>query len=278
MKKILMCIILTIILAGYVFGFSGSGSGTELDPYQTTTCTQLQEMRDDLSASYILMNNIDCSATSGWNWDGSKYLGFEPIGSDLENSWTVIFSGTFDGQNHTITGLYINRPDQDLASLFGYTNYASINNVGLVNVNINGGNYVGGLSGGSEYDNISNCYVTGKINGLEAVGGLFSYSYYGNIYDSYFSGNITGSHYVGGLGGAASESNIYNSYSIGNMNATNQNGYVGGLIGDSDHCNIYNSFSDGNVNSIGNYVGGLIGKIYYSKIFDSHLFHWKRKG
>jgi len=46
--------------------FSGGGSGTPADPYRITNVGQLQEMKDDLSASYILVNDIDASATIGW--------------------------------------------------------------------------------------------------------------------------------------------------------------------------------------------------------------------
>ena len=57
-------------------GFSGSGSGTQADPYQITNATQLQEMQDDLDAHYVLANDIDCSDTVNWN----SGAGFEPIG------------------------------------------------------------------------------------------------------------------------------------------------------------------------------------------------------
>ena len=56
--------------------FSGSGSGMPANPYQITNATQLQEMQDDLSAHYVLMNDIDCSDTVNWN----SGAGFEPVG------------------------------------------------------------------------------------------------------------------------------------------------------------------------------------------------------
>ncbi|KXK27366.1 MAG: Bacillopeptidase F precursor [candidate division WS6 bacterium OLB20] len=45
--------------------FSGSGSGTELDPYVITDCTELQEIDDELDAHYVLANDIDCSFVPG---------------------------------------------------------------------------------------------------------------------------------------------------------------------------------------------------------------------
>ena len=59
--------LLLILFPVSVFAFTGNGSGTELDPYQISNVDQLQEMNDDLDAYYILVNDIDASATSGWN-------------------------------------------------------------------------------------------------------------------------------------------------------------------------------------------------------------------
>jgi len=60
-------IILFLILSySYALSFSGNGSGTEEDPYQITNVHELQEMNDDLSAYYILMNDIDASETREW--------------------------------------------------------------------------------------------------------------------------------------------------------------------------------------------------------------------
>ncbi len=62
-----------------------------------------------------------------------EYYGFNPIGN-LSNK----FNGTFDGLGFTISNLYINRPSQDYIGLFGYTNNATIKNIGLKDVNITG--------------------------------------------------------------------------------------------------------------------------------------------
>jgi hypothetical protein len=95
--------------------FSGLGSGTEADPYQITTVAQLQEMKDYLTSSFILMNDIDASSTETLNADGDIYNGFQPIGDSTDP-----FTGTFDGDDYTISDLYINRDDtNEHAALFG---------------------------------------------------------------------------------------------------------------------------------------------------------------
>ena len=82
--------------------FSGAGSGTPGDPYQITNDTQLQEMELELAAHYILVDDIDASITSAWN----SGAGFSPIGDQA-----TPFMGSLEGQNYSISDLFINIPD-----------------------------------------------------------------------------------------------------------------------------------------------------------------------
>jgi hypothetical protein len=209
-------------------GFTGSGSGTQADPYQITNATQLQEMQDDLNAHYVLAGDIDCSDTVNWN----SGKGFVPI-------WP--FAGTFDGQGHKITGLFINGPyigypfyAYHYVGLFGIVSSGTIKNVGLVNANILGyGGAVGGLVGHNSYGVITNSYATGSVQGVYYVGGLVGSNYGGDITNSYATGSVTGqADAIGGLvgmyyfGGA-----ITNSYSTGSVTGGS---YIGGLVGEND--------------------------------------------
>lgn len=100
------------------------------------------------------------------SWDGNK--GWTPIG----NSGNV-FDGSYDGNNFKISNLYINRPDTDYIGLFGYPDYSTISNLGLINVNIIGKDNVGGLVGYNANDvSVSTCYCTGSVSGGAKVGGL----------------------------------------------------------------------------------------------------------
>ncbi len=60
-------IMAVLIGAGSAIAFSGSGFGTEENPYVITDVYQLQEMQDDLDAYYVLANDIDASGTVSWN-------------------------------------------------------------------------------------------------------------------------------------------------------------------------------------------------------------------
>ncbi|MEK6955965.1 MAG: GLUG motif-containing protein [Nanoarchaeota archaeon] len=130
---------------------------------QISDCQQLQNMKNNLAGDYILIENIDCSMTTTWN----SGAGFEPIGS--QNS---PFTGNFSGNNLNITGLYINRPISFVGLFSVVSNYAIIKDIGLVDVNITGGNKVGGLIGSSSASRISNSYSTGNVKGVNYVGGL----------------------------------------------------------------------------------------------------------
>jgi len=254
-----------------------SGDGSSGNPYQVTSCCQLQGMKNSLASNYILMNNIDCSATSTWNLG----KGFKPVEA---------FRGTFDGKRYNITGLY---------SLYGsglFINIinSKIKNVGLINVYVEGSNYVGGLVGGSLWNSeIINSYVTGNVTshgygggGLAGnlqnssiinsyatsniicnggSGGLVSNLEKGSsITNSYSTGNVscltssTGGPYAGGLSGyATANSSITNSYATGNIKGRSN---VGGLVGGNlQNSLIINSYATGNVNGTSNNVGGLVG-------------------
>jgi len=153
--------------------FSGGGAGTVASPYQITNATQLQEMKDNLNAHYVLMNDIDCSVTVTWNGGA----GFEPVGYDQYHP----FRGTFDGRDYIITGLYINRPSTTGVGLFGNVQYTTIKNVGLEDVDITGGHGVGALVATDHYVTYINCYSTGDANGDSSVGGLLGSAFHSTV-------------------------------------------------------------------------------------------------
>lgn len=209
---------------------------------------QLQLLAMQPGAAYTLSNNIDLTPhfsnkSDMWATDvrlaSNQGAGFVPIGDA-----TTSFTGSFDGQNHTLTGLTINRPGTDNVGLFGYTKDAGIQNIGLNAVDINGQNNVGGLVGGYSGGTISNSYVIGSVRGIDTVGGLTGYNS-GTITNSYASGSVEGlGNYVGGLVGSNSGTGtgtITNSYASGSVNGTGSN--VGGLVG-SNSGTINNSFYD----------------------------------
>lgn len=206
--------------------FSGSGSGTQQDPYVITDVRELQEMSNGLACCYELANDIDASMTS--QWDGGA--GFVPIGNRSKK-----FAGHFDGWGHKIVDLYINRESDSHVGLFGYADSVSeIENVALVNVNVKGKYYVGALVGTNK-GKVHNCYSTGDVNGGSGhsgeMGGLVgrNYQYAAEISNSYSTANVTGSYAVGGLVGDNCHGAIIACYSVGAISRSSKD--VGGLVG-----------------------------------------------
>ncbi len=196
--------------------FAG-GSGTEDDPYKISNVDQLQDMNENLSAHYELVNDIDASVTKDWN-DGS---GFMPVGKDDDNK----FTGSLDGQGYEISGLCINRSSTDWVGLFGYLGEtASVEDLGLVDANVIGNDWVGGLVGYND-GRVSNSYATGNVSGDWRVGGLVGYNE-GEIQDSYATGEVSGNHTVGGLMAENEKSWVENSF--WNVNTTGQSSSAAG--------------------------------------------------
>jgi hypothetical protein len=241
-----------------------NGSGTESDPYQIASLDDLINLSEYtiLWDSYFIQTaHIDASATDTLN-AGS---GFSPIGNS-----TTMFTGNYNGQDYAIDSLSINRSSTYNVGLFGYTCGASIDSLGLTNVNIKGKTYVGGLIG-YNYNNstVSSCYATGSVAGSgNYVGGLIGYNYfYSTVSSCYATVSVSGSSdYVGGLIGY----NFYNStvsscYATGSISGDD---YVGGLIGyNYNNTTVSSCYASGSVAGSGNYIGGLVGYNYwYSKV------------
>ncbi|WP_425056015.1 MBG domain-containing protein [Pseudomonas abyssi] len=192
---------------------------------------QLQAMRDNLSANYLLGNPIDATATASWN----GVAGFVPVGDGTNR-----YAGSFDGLGYSISGLTINRPNTDYIGLFAGSVRNQISNVGLTNAVIIGRYYVGGLVGHFESGYIRESYVTGRVSGRKFVGGLLGYSG-GSIRQTYSAADVSGSDsFIGGLVGLFEDfGRIEDSYATGQVSGTASS--TGGLIGYS-YGSITNSY------------------------------------
>ena len=236
-----------------------SGDGISGNACLITSCTQLQAMDQDLSLYYALDNDIDCSETSGWNGGA----GFAPVGSS-----TAKFTGSLDGNYHTITDLYINRYSSHGVGLFGYTDTATISEVGIINGTFNGYYDIGPLVGQATNSTISNCYSSVNVStgatelGIH-FGGLVGNMVGGIIQKSYTTGNLhTAAFGIGGLvGNMQGDATIEDCYSTGNISASRET--AGGIVGSwtgSGTRTISNCYSTGNVSAGGaGNAGGIVG-------------------
>jgi filamentous hemagglutinin family protein len=219
-----------------------------------TNLHQLALMATNLSAIYVLAGDIDASATSGTNAAGIWGTGgWMPVGSA-----SAAFTGTFDGDGHTISGLTIARSG-DYAGLFGYADTSAVfRDVTLAGGSVStSGSYAGGLVGYSK-GTITNVVSGMSVTGSSEVGGLVGRLAGGSISDSQASGTVhSEGDYSGGLVGVASSgTTVTNSHASGNVSG----GYnVGGLIGTLDGGSVIGSFATGTVQAAG-FGGGLVGE------------------
>ena len=250
--------------------FSG-GTGNAGSPYQIADIYGLQGLASPsgslLGSQFVLANNIDAATTATWN----NNAGFVPIGSG-----TTTFSGTLDGQGHTINDLTIDLPTGDNVGLFGITgSSALLENLGLTNVQITGSGTdqsgVGGLAGRNG-GTITRSYSTGTVEGSNSTGGGTAYFVAGlvgfntgTINLSYSSASVSApasSNDIGGLSGFNAGS-IANCYSIGTVTAGPSSSFIGGLSG-GNFGTVTDSYSSDlvTVGSGSPNSGGLIGGNY----------------
>ncbi len=176
------------------------------------------------------------------------FVGFDPIGDVVRP-----FTGTFDGQGNEIEGLVIDREPEGDVGLFSVVDGVTIENAGLVDVDITGDNRVGSLVGFNIDGDIVGSYVTGDVNGRNNLGGLVGDSS-GTVEDSYATSDVNGNTRTGGLVGDSSGT-VEDSYTTGDVNGNN---LVGGLVGNSSGT-VEDSHGTGDIDG-DNFVGGLVGE------------------
>ena len=173
-----------------------------------------------LTADIIINENVledDGNLTA--NIDG--LLVWTPIGAN----WNNPFYGTFDGQGHSVNGIYINS-ENNYQGLFGYNN-GTIKNVGVSESYIKGDYGVGGVCGNNE-GTISNCHNSGTVHGNNNIGGVCGSNSYGTISNCHNSGTVHGNNNIGGVCGSNSYGTISNCYNSGTISGNQE---VGGVCG-----------------------------------------------
>src|SRR3989344_7782722 len=207
------------LLVFFLAGIFSSSFGSSLTGINN--CQELQDINSNLNEDYYLVNDIDCSATIGWN-SGSGFISLGP------------FNRNFDGNSFVITGLFIRSLDNlgnpvvcpdnlgnpavcPKTGLFDYVGSASgIKDVGLVGIDITPFfGSAGGLVNINEGD-IYNSYTSGEINAsFGSAGGLVGINW-GLINNSYSNVNISAYESSGGLVFKNMGTIVY-SYATGNL-------------------------------------------------------------
>ena len=226
-----------------------TGSGTKDDPYQISTAAQLKRFRNIVNgtggqtpnhgACAVLMNDIvlndgtfDANGTYTRGSSNTAPEKWTPIGKYTDDNDKTPYTGTFDGQGHTIKGLYVNSASDAYVGLFGCLEGAAVRNL-TVDGYVQGCNTVGGIAGyasNAAIENCSNhCSVTGSST--SKIGGIAGLNFDGaKIIDCYNVGTIRNSNVYEACGGIVwgNAGTVSNCYNVGTISG---NVYDGEIVG-----------------------------------------------
>ena len=256
MKRLLTLAAMFLCCVAITFAqYSGSGNGTEEDPYLIWNQDQLAQVSNFLDQEGVVFKLMKDLDLTNWIAENNPNQGWLPIG--VESS---PFKGVFYGNNHKVTGLMIKRNSTNHVGFFGYVNGATINNFTIEGSSVVGNDCVGVLMGSVIGSTITNCHIkmTGNygVKGNFSVGGFAGYSN-NTTYNTFSaSASVTSSEKTGGLIGCVESGTFTDGIVSGTIEGMGN--YSGGLIGQATGC----SLSNINVKSIikgQDYSGGLMG-------------------
>jgi filamentous hemagglutinin family protein len=252
---------------------SGAAGGTRpmlLSEYSNAirNVHQLQLMELDPTAHYTLASNVDAVGTSGgdvWNSQG-----FIAVGG---NSASSNFTGTFDGQGHTISNIAIDSSaDEALAGLFGDINSGAVSDLHLIGLNITASGSLasaGGLAGKTTGATIVGVTTAGSVSipGTSGtaggvVGSVNSSAITNSSSTATISADVDASD-AGGFAGYDGSSTLSNDSASGSVTVGNSSSGVGGFVGEVEGGTVQSSFATGAVNAGSNteIAGGFAGYI-----------------
>ena len=217
--------------AGQLFWFAGLVNGTLDGVEQNTLANAI--LTANITVNENLLDSLQCD-TEGNVSNGSDFITWTPI-ADWMGNRTTQYSGTFDGNNKTVSGLYFNG-DSTCIGLFGSSESdGNIKNVGVVDSYFKGNDHVGGVCGNNA-GTITNCYNAGNLTAIESsatVGGICGYNNGGTVTNCYNTGTVTATGSVASVGGVCgcSIAPISNCYNIGTVTATSSSADISGICG-----------------------------------------------
>ena len=229
--------------AGQLYWFAGLVNGTLSGVTQNTSANAV------LTADIVVNKNV---LKSDGTVNEGTFKEWTPIGNSYNGSYT----GIFEGQNHTISGLYFKQENTEEVGFFGY-NRGKISNVGILDSYFCGFSQVGGVCGYNS-STITNCYNKGVVDGTadraSSFGGVCGCNL-GILTNCYNTGSVKGQLFVGGVSGNNGKM-ITNCYNTGIVKGHE---WVGGVSGENSGT-IINCNNEGKVSGTEYYVGGVSGE------------------
>lgn len=246
----------------------GGGDGTFENPYQIANLAHLRKLSQDKSnwdKCFIQVANIDAAETVSWN----NGKGFSPIGKEYPD----LFRGQYNGSGYIISGLCINRSNQEYVGVFGkigsslfVKETAVLKNINLKDANIIGAKNTGGIVGYTDFSSIENCNYEGLVikNGAY-TGGIAGHCILTGISSCNFEGEIlvtnnNSDDFTGGIVGHCEnvDSILLNCNYRGTIlvdGSYGTGGIVGYLNGHIENCHFIGDITGGT------YTGGVVGSV-----------------
>lgn len=216
--------------AGQLYWFAGLVNGT-LDGVEQNTLANAV-LTANITVNENLLDSLQYDAEGNVS-NGSDFITWTPIADCMEDHITQ-YSGTFDGNNKTVSGLYFNGNSTRIG-LFGSSEAdGNIKNVGVVDSYFKGNVLVGGVCGRND-GTITNCYNAGNLTAIDpnaVIGGICGYNG-GTIANCYNTGTVTATGSIASVGGVCGSSikPISNCYNIGTVTATSSGADISGICG-----------------------------------------------
>lgn len=240
------------------------GNGSKSNPYEISTAAELAWFRDyvnggKLPVSAKLTADIDLKDFCYAAANNAKELSWEPIGN-----YSKRYTGTFDGNGHTISNLYIKVQRQGVG-FFGCAEGGSIKNITFDNAQVEntGNDYKYTMTGivvGAAFatlqnlKTLKNCSVKSGAKVLGGIAGSITRSC-SNLENN---ATVSGKYEVGGIAGRFTSDYTMSSCVNNGMVAANRSGRCGGIVGFLSSGTIEDCANYGNVTGT-NEIGGIVG-------------------
>ena len=214
--------------------------------YNTEDVTMITEdVTEENVTRVYLMNNLDLGARERtgetkedkWETEANELKKWTPIGGEYSTEEAEKqFYGIFEGNNYTISGVYVNR-EEKYNGIFGASN--TIQGLTIKNSYIKGEHNTGGIAGWLSSGKIENCHnqkttVSLKDGDYMRIGGIVG-------------------HANGAVKTCSNTGNVYGKRPQYNVSVF-ASGIAGFAVGDLTEC-----INFGNVDVTGSFVGGIVG-------------------
>lgn len=255
-----------------------TSEGTEQDPYLIKNYADLNEIAqktllgESFEDKYFRLNN-DITVNTDITASNTSRIIWTPIGNN-----NTPFAGNFDGNNFTVSGVYLESSLKSGCGFFGKISRAQIKNLKINNSYIKCSGTVGGIVGRSDSSSITGASYSGNVSCYDyrtSIGGIVGSCNYTEIINCKNSSTVQGNIVVssnGGIAGYSLNSIFIDCVNTGIVSSGRESQNIGGIIGYSMDNKILNCVNEGYItcNNESFYVGGAVGRAFSTTIENTY--------